>query len=39
VSRVSEEQKTKVSTSVTAVLRDKDGKVKEVRGGEETKPT
>lgn len=29
---VSGEEKTKVSTSVTAVLRDKDGKIKEVRG-------
>jgi hypothetical protein len=28
------EEKTKVSTSVTAVLYDKDGKVKEIRGGE-----
>jgi hypothetical protein len=32
-----EEQKTRVSTSVTAVLYDKDGKIKEIRGGEESK--
>jgi hypothetical protein len=30
------EEKTKVSTSVTAILYDKDGKIKEIRGGEKS---
>jgi hypothetical protein len=34
---MSGEEKTKVSTSVTAVLRDKDGKVKEIRGEQSEK--